>query len=112
MRFQLLTLVLMATFFYLSASQGSYEDCCLSYFRVKHPKNIQKYILSYRVQNTGGGCNLPAIVLTLNRVTICVNPNETWVKNYINSLKMKKNKKERTRRCLGHSASCRRRRKH
>ncbi|XP_048415393.1 C-C motif chemokine 25b [Stegostoma tigrinum] len=103
MRLQLFALVLMTVCFYLSTAQASwFEDCCLKYVEVKHHHKIQKNIISYREQTTGGSCNLHAIVLELKRATICVNPKETWVKN---TIAMIKNKKHR-RRCRGFSKSC------
>uniref|UniRef100_UPI00398E62E9 C-C motif chemokine 20-like n=1 Tax=Pristiophorus japonicus TaxID=55135 RepID=UPI00398E62E9 len=114
MRFQLIALVLMAACFYLSTSQASsFEDCCLSYVQVKRPKRLPKHIISYRVQTTGGGCNLDAIVLELRCVSICVDPNEKWVINYMKSFKMKNIKRRqgrpefcRNRKKVGDSYSC------
>ncbi|XP_043577004.1 C-C motif chemokine 25b [Chiloscyllium plagiosum] len=103
MRFQLVALVLMAVCFYLSTAQVSWiEDCCLKYVKVKHHHTIQKNAISYREQTTGGSCNLHAIVLNLKRATICVNPNDRWVKNTIAMIKDKKHR----RRCRGHAKPC------
>ncbi|XP_078054560.1 C-C motif chemokine 25-like [Mustelus asterias] len=107
MRFQLLTLALMAACFSLSTSQGnSFEDCCLKYYHVKHPTRLQRHIINYREQTTGGSCNLHAYVVELRRATICLNPNEPWVKKYV-----KRNGKHR-RKCSDFPKSCKRQYKH
>ncbi|XP_067871938.1 C-C motif chemokine 14 [Heterodontus francisci] len=89
----------------------SFEDCCLTYRHIKYPRRVQKRIITFREQNTGAGCNLHAIVLELKSATICVNPNEKWVKDYINPTTMKKNEKGKTR-CLDHLKRCRHRQKY
>ncbi|XP_051893890.1 C-C motif chemokine 25b [Pristis pectinata] len=103
MKFLLLTLVLMAACFYWTNAQAnSFEDCCLKYVHVKHPRRVQKFIVSHRIQRTGGGCNLPAVILKLRQVSICVNPNEKWVRNYINSTE----KRPVKRTCKKHPEFC------
>ncbi|XP_078411943.1 C-C motif chemokine 20-like [Cetorhinus maximus] len=107
MRFQLLTLALMVACFYLSTSQAnSLLDCCLKYYQVKYPRRLEKHIIKYREQTTGGSCNLHAIVLHLKRGALCVNPKEDWVKNYITS------DKNRRKSCEDASKPCKRRKKH
>ncbi|XP_069779065.1 C-C motif chemokine 25b [Narcine bancroftii] len=107
MRFLLISLLLMATCFYWSTGQAnSFEDCCLKYVKVKNPKRVQKNILSYQEVRTGGGCNLHAVILKLRRWTICVNPNENWVKNYIKISKTKQAKSEMMKRCKKHPKFC------
>ncbi|XP_059846791.1 C-C motif chemokine 5 [Hypanus sabinus] len=103
MRFLLFTLVLMAACFYYSTAQAnSFEDCCLKYTKVKNPRRVQKLIVNHRVQRTGGGCNLAAVILRLRNVSICVNPKEKWVRNYINLTEKKLVK----RRCKHHTEYC------
>ncbi|KAF4107709.1 hypothetical protein G5714_012073 [Onychostoma macrolepis] len=62
---------------YPSVAQGSYENCCLKYASAK--KTIRRHVTSYRVQETDGGCNIPAVVLTLKKTRlICVDPRLPW----------------------------------
>nr|AFK10931.1 C-C motif chemokine 25 precursor [Callorhinchus milii] len=98
MRFQLLVFLLMtASFCAISGQAMSYEDCCLSYNVVKHPKKLSRKIIHHRVQGTGGGCNLPAIVLTLKKSRIvCVDPEEKWLQMFLKKSR-KWQKETRTR---------------
>ncbi|XP_032903054.1 C-C motif chemokine 21b-like [Amblyraja radiata] len=99
MKILLLTLVLMAACIDWSSAQAhSFEDCCLTYTRVKNPRRVQRNMLRYQVQHTGGGCNLHAVILELPCATICVNPADKWVKNLIGSSKKGQFKKNETRR--------------
>ncbi|XP_072100382.1 C-C motif chemokine 20-like [Mobula birostris] len=103
MRFLFLTLVLIAACFYCSTAQAnSFEDCCLKYTKVKNPRRVQKHIISYQIQSTGGGCNLAAVILKLRNMRICVNPTDRWVRNYVNLTQRKSVK----RRCKQHPKSC------
>ncbi|XP_072338709.1 C-C motif chemokine 20-like [Scyliorhinus torazame] len=107
MRFPVFTFTLMAACFYLSTSQAnSFEDCCLQYYKGAHTSRLQKRIVSYYEQTTGGGCNLHAIVLKLRRVTLCMNPNVPWVKYYI------KRDRKHGRRCRDISRPCKHRNTH
>ncbi|KAJ8011486.1 hypothetical protein DPEC_G00058720 [Dallia pectoralis] len=68
---------------YLSLAQGSYEDCCLKYVHHMKPSSL-RMVMSYRMQETDGGCNIPAVVLTMKKgKLICVDPKHQWVKNLI-----------------------------
>ncbi|XP_026229546.1 C-C motif chemokine 21 [Anabas testudineus] len=79
MRFNLLFFLLSLSCLYLALAQVSYEDCCLTY--VKQHKTVKKLAVMYRVQETDGGCNIPAIVFTMRRGRrVCGDPREEWVK--------------------------------
>ncbi|XP_078280051.1 C-C motif chemokine 25b [Rhinoraja longicauda] len=113
MKFLLLTLVLMAACIDWSSAQAhSFEDCCLKYVKVKNPRRVQRSILSFQVQHTGGGCNLHAVILELTCATICVNPHEKWVRNLISGSKKSQFKKnETTRKWKRHPNLCKKRQK-
>lgn len=49
------------TKYHFDLFSGSYENCCLKYI-VGVRKSMRRNIESYRVQETDGGCNIPAIV--------------------------------------------------
>ncbi|XP_028672381.1 C-C motif chemokine 25-like [Erpetoichthys calabaricus] len=82
MEFRALFLVLFLSFLYLSFAQGSYENCCLKYNKNVRHKTLKAGFKSYRKQETDGGCNIQAIVLTTNSggKIICANPTAKWVK--------------------------------
>ncbi|KAG5850806.1 hypothetical protein ANANG_G00086340 [Anguilla anguilla] len=87
MRFGVLFLLLACL--YLSLAQGTYENCCLKRVERARQSTIKR-VVHYRVQETDGGCNLPAIVFTMKGGrTFCANPNRKWVQ------KLKKNIDER-----------------
>ncbi|XP_018937753.2 C-C motif chemokine 19-like [Cyprinus carpio] len=96
MKFQILFLFLLLTCMYPSVAPGpmsSYENCCLTYAVVKKKNigNIGKQVESYRIQESDGGCNIPAVVFTMkNSKTICAEPNQTWVNKVIQKLNKKK----------------------
>ncbi|KTF78788.1 hypothetical protein cypCar_00012283, partial [Cyprinus carpio] len=82
MKFQVLFLLLLLACMYPSVAQGTYENCCLKYASVK--KGIRNHIMSFRVQENDGGCNIPAVVLKLkNSKEICIDPRLAWVKQMI-----------------------------
>ncbi|KAL4608022.1 C-C motif chemokine 20-like [Arapaima gigas] len=85
MRFSTLFFLLLLIFLCLTVTQGSYEDCCLKY--VKKLKTHKKMVVSYRKQETDGGCNIPAIVLTLKKGRqVCADPQQPWVQTLMKSL--------------------------
>ncbi|KAL6469289.1 hypothetical protein MHYP_G00228130 [Metynnis hypsauchen] len=70
-----------------SLAQGTYENCCLRYGSGIRP-SIKKKIVSYRVQQTDGGCNIPAIVFkTKKSKTFCADPSQQWVQELKMNLK-------------------------
>ncbi|XP_048108796.1 C-C motif chemokine 25b [Alosa alosa] len=93
MQFSILFFVLILACMCPSLAQGSYENCCLKYVTgVK--KSTKRRVEKYRVQETDGGCNIPAVVFTLkNKKSFCANPEQTWVKQLITEVKDRKNKK-------------------
>ncbi|KAG7487926.1 hypothetical protein MATL_G00028710 [Megalops atlanticus] len=79
MRFSAFFCLLLLTCLYLSLAQGSYENCCLRYVS-KVRKSTMGKVVTYRRQQTDGGCNVPAIVFTLSRGrSFCADPNQRWV---------------------------------
>ncbi|XP_028907755.1 C-C motif chemokine 25 isoform X2 [Ornithorhynchus anatinus] len=80
MKFQVLIL-LMVAYFHIGNSQGSYEDCCLSYHTRIDPRMLP-HIRRYTIQRVNGSCNLHAVIFHFRRrkVLLCANPQEEWVK--------------------------------
>ena len=97
MKFQALFFILILTCTYLCLAQGSYSNCCIGYVRNVR-KNLHKHIKEYRIQETDGDCNLPAVVFSLPKSkslkpqTICANPQDDWVKKLKSSLDLKLSK--------------------
>ncbi|XP_042560770.1 C-C motif chemokine 25b [Clupea harengus] len=92
MKFSILFFVLLLACLYPSLAQGSYENCCLKYVKgVK--KSTKRKVDKYRIQETDGGCNIPAVVFTLRSTkSFCANPREQWVQHLINQVKSKNKK--------------------
>ncbi|XP_051768699.1 C-C motif chemokine 25b [Ctenopharyngodon idella] len=89
MKFQILVLILLLACMYPSVAQGSYENCCLKYI-VGVRKNMRRNIVSYRVQETDGGCNIPAIVFKLKKQrTLCADPKQSWVQELMQKIDKK-----------------------
>ncbi|XP_039523278.1 C-C motif chemokine 25b [Pimephales promelas] len=86
MKFQILVFLLLLACMYPSVAQGSYENCCLRYI-VGVRKAVRKNIVSYREQQTDGGCNIPAIVFKLkNSKTLCGDPRQIWVQKLMRTI--------------------------
>ncbi|XP_028988838.1 C-C motif chemokine 20 isoform X2 [Betta splendens] len=78
MRFITLLFLLSLTCLYLALAQVSYEDCCLKY--VKENPYHKRHAVTYRYQETDGGCNIPAIIFVMRKGRlVCANPREAWV---------------------------------
>ncbi|XP_038857788.1 C-C motif chemokine 25-like [Salvelinus namaycush] len=79
MRFQALFFLLLLACMYLTLAQGSYENCCLRHV-AGLKKSTKRNVVSYRIQETDGGCNIKAVVFTLKKgKTVCANPSHKWV---------------------------------
>ncbi|MCI4383639.1 hypothetical protein PGIGA_G00028680 [Pangasianodon gigas] len=88
MKLCVLCFLLLLACMYPSLAQGSYENCCLKYSK-EPTKHIKRTIIGYRLQETDGGCNIPAVVFTLaykKSKKICSDPKQLWVQKL-----MKKN---------------------
>uniref|UniRef100_A0A3B1ISC8 Chemokine (C-C motif) ligand 25b n=1 Tax=Astyanax mexicanus TaxID=7994 RepID=A0A3B1ISC8_ASTMX len=88
MKTHALFFLLLLACMYPSLAQGTYENCCLKYAN-EVKANVKKRIVSYKVQQTDGGCNIAAVVFKLKKGrTFCGDPQQPWVKDL-----MKKNKR-------------------
>ncbi|XP_046713789.1 C-C motif chemokine 25b [Silurus meridionalis] len=82
MQLRVLALLLLLLCMCPVLAQGSYENCCLKYG--SEPKaRFKKKVVSYRIQESDGGCNIPAVIFTLelkkSRI-LCADPKQPWVK--------------------------------
>ncbi|KAL0966545.1 hypothetical protein UPYG_G00296540 [Umbra pygmaea] len=85
---------LTLTCVYLTLAQGSYEDCCLSYVQAM-TRNAKRMVASYRIQETDGGCNIPAVVFTMKKgKQYCAKPNQRWVNELMLKVGIKTKKKQ------------------
>uniref|UniRef100_A0A3P8YD38 Chemokine interleukin-8-like domain-containing protein n=1 Tax=Esox lucius TaxID=8010 RepID=A0A3P8YD38_ESOLU len=88
MRLSFLFLLTLAGL-YLTLAQGTYEDCCLKFVHEMN-KYTKRMVMSYRMQQTDGGCNIPAVVLTMKKGRrFCVHPNAKWVKELMENVQSK-----------------------
>ncbi|XP_078143997.1 C-C motif chemokine 25 isoform X2 [Centroberyx gerrardi] len=95
MRFNALFFLLILACLYLTLAQGSYEDCCLKYVKAMD-RGTQRMAVRYRLQETDGGCNIPAIVFTMKKGrTFCANPRLKWVTDLMRKIDKKSTKKHR-----------------
>ncbi|KAK7119759.1 hypothetical protein R3I94_021557 [Phoxinus phoxinus] len=86
MKFQILFFLLLLACMYPSVAQGSYENCCLKYI-VGVRKALRRNVVGYRVQQTDGGCNIPAIVFKLKKSkTICADQRQPWVQQLMRKI--------------------------
>ncbi|KAK3533630.1 hypothetical protein QTP70_023375 [Hemibagrus guttatus] len=82
MKLYFLCFLLILTCMYPSLAQGSYENCCLKY-NAEPSKSIKSRVMSFRIQETDGGCNRPAVIFTValkKSRTFCADPQKLWVK--------------------------------
>ncbi|XP_051853563.1 C-C motif chemokine 3-like [Antechinus flavipes] len=60
-------------------------NCCFRYVSIQIPRKL--VIRSYE---TNSQCSQPGVVfVTKMKREICANPNDAWVQNYVNDLKLK-----------------------
>jgi len=92
MKSQLLFLLIILACMYLSLAQGSYNNCCLGHVKALK-KNVRKNVVSFRMQETDGACNIRAVVFEMKRKdewgnprTICANPDIQWVQTVMASV--------------------------
>ncbi|KAK2822653.1 hypothetical protein Q5P01_022718 [Channa striata] len=79
MGFNTLFVLLSLSCLCLVLAQISYDDCCLKYVRKMTP-HTQKHAVSYKYQETDGGCNIPAVIFTMRRGRrFCTDPKDGWV---------------------------------
>ncbi|NXO12701.1 CCL20 protein, partial [Oriolus oriolus] len=72
----LLALLLCST-----AEAQSNQDCCLSYTKVRLPRQVLK---GYTEQLSSEVCDIPAIIFHTSRgIKACVDPKEPWVKRHL-----------------------------
>ncbi|XP_056324697.1 C-C motif chemokine 25b [Danio aesculapii] len=91
MKFQILAFLLLLACMYPSIAQGYYENCCLKYI-TGMKKNMRRNIISYRMQETDGGCNIPAVVFKMRlkkqsrAKPVCADPRRDWVQAIVKEL--------------------------
>ncbi|NXP73727.1 CCL4 protein, partial [Ramphastos sulfuratus] len=70
----------------LSGPAGSdLPICCFSYTHHKLPRKLIR-----RYYSTSNSCTLPAIVfITKKGLQVCANPNDSWVRSYLEKVKQK-----------------------
>ncbi|KAI5614798.1 chemokine CCL-C11a precursor, partial [Silurus asotus] len=83
MQLRVLALFLLLVCMCPVLAQGSYENCCLKYG--SEPKGrFKKKVLSYRIQESDGGCNIPAVIFIFElkkSQILCADPKQPWVSN-------------------------------
>ncbi|XP_075878018.1 C-C motif chemokine 25 [Nelusetta ayraudi] len=86
MSFNTLFALLVLLFVCLATAQVPLEDCCLSYNKGIENR-VRRHAVSYRVQVTDGGCNIPAVIFKMRRGRIlCVDPNAKWSREVMKML--------------------------
>ncbi|XP_053369670.1 C-C motif chemokine 25b [Clarias gariepinus] len=96
MKICVLCLILLLECMYSCLAQGTYESCCLSYN--KEPKQKMKNkAVSYRIQETDGGCNLRAVVIQYKKaqMRLCADPKQKWVQTLMETIKKKQGLKKK-----------------
>ncbi|XP_041847363.1 C-C motif chemokine 20 [Melanotaenia boesemani] len=93
MQFNTLFFVVLLSFVCFALTQGSFDDCCLKYVKEIKQHNL-KHVKNYKLQMADGGCNLPAVILTMKKGRkLCANPKEKWVQGLL--VKLDENKKRK-----------------
>ncbi|XP_053186733.1 C-C motif chemokine 25 [Scomber japonicus] len=92
MRFNALCFLVILCSIYLALAQVSYDDCCLKYVKKLRDKTL-KHVMKYRRQETDGGCNINAVILTMRRGRVlCANPKDQWVSELMERIDKKKDR--------------------
>ncbi|XP_053491557.1 C-C motif chemokine 25b [Ictalurus furcatus] len=86
MKFYVLCFLLLLACMYPSLAQGSYENCCLRYGNEPNRK-VKRKVVRFRIQETDGGCNIPAVVFTFRKKSLCADPKKAWVQELMKRLK-------------------------
>ncbi|XP_017332798.1 C-C motif chemokine 25b [Ictalurus punctatus] len=86
MKFHVICLLLLLACMYPSLAQGSYENCCLKY-GIEPNIKVKYKAVSFRIQETDGGCNIPAVVFKFPKKTLCADPKKAWVQKLMKRLK-------------------------
>ncbi|XP_067331620.1 C-C motif chemokine 4 isoform X1 [Channa argus] len=96
MRFNTLFFLLCLSCLSLVLAQVSYDDCCLKYVR-KMSHGARKHAVSYKHQETDGGCNIPAVIFTMRKGRkYCTDPKDTWVIELMMKIDERKPPKSKT----------------
>ncbi|KAL2089804.1 hypothetical protein ACEWY4_014492 [Coilia grayii] len=93
MKFSILFFILLLACMCPVLAQGSYENCCLKYV-VGIKKSTKRKVEKYRLQETDGGCNIPAVIFTLRSSrSFCANPQLSWVQRLMGEVNARSNNK-------------------
>ncbi|XP_039670712.1 C-C motif chemokine 20-like [Perca fluviatilis] len=92
MRFPTLIILLILSCLCLALAQTTFDDCCLRYVK-RMSKGTQRHAVTYRWQETDGGCNIPAIIFIMKKgKEFCTDPRDTWVKKLMTKIDEKSQK--------------------
>ncbi|XP_054842164.1 C-C motif chemokine 19-like [Eublepharis macularius] len=94
----LLLLAALASALLAQGRANSTQDCCISVSPSSpiFPPNLQKRLVSYRIQGPEMGCHLEAIVFITQRGRqLCVSPDADWAPKLMKRID-KKNRKAAT----------------